>query len=73
MIRDPIVEEIHRIREKLLAECGGDLERLMDQLEAAERHETGRLVSEVPKPDGKPKRKRSVRQPGTKKRTTGRR
>jgi hypothetical protein len=29
--RDPIVEEIHRIRQELLDEFGGDLDALMDE------------------------------------------
>jgi hypothetical protein len=45
MKRDPIVEEIHQIRQKLLDECEGDLEKLMDRLKAAERQDHGRMVS----------------------------
>ena len=41
---DPIVEEIHRVREKLLEECGGSLERLMDRLKAREDEDRSRLV-----------------------------
>jgi hypothetical protein len=46
MNKDPIVEEIHRIREKMLEECGGDLEKLMDQLKENESKHKGRLVSQ---------------------------
>ena len=36
MDRDPIVEEIHRTRQKILDECNGDLDQLLDRLKAAE-------------------------------------
>ena len=45
MKHDPIVEEIHKIREKLLDECEGDLEKLMDRLKAAETQDRSRMVS----------------------------
>ena len=47
MTKDPIVEEVHRAREKLLAECGGDLERLMDYLQEREGEEKGVIVKSV--------------------------
>jgi hypothetical protein len=50
MIDDPLVEEIHRIREKLLDECGGDLEKLMDRLKAREAEDRSRMVSDVQAP-----------------------
>ena len=43
---DP-VEEIRRIREKLLEEYGGELEKLMDRLEAREQEDSDRIVREV--------------------------
>ena len=45
MKHDPIVEEIHQIREKLLDECDGDLEKLMDRFKAAEEQDRDRMVS----------------------------
>jgi hypothetical protein len=72
MSHDPLVQEIHQIRAKLVEESGGDLDRFLDQLEAAERQETARLVTEVPTQDGKPKRTPRVRRQG-KKATTRRR
>jgi len=33
---DPIVEEIHEIRGRLLAECDGDLDRLLDRYKQSE-------------------------------------
>lgn len=45
MKRDPIVEEIHQTRQKLMEECGGDLNQLMDRLKAAEIQDRSRVVS----------------------------
>lgn len=45
MEKDPIVEEVHRVREKILAECGGNIEKLMDKLKARERNHKSRLIS----------------------------
>ena len=42
--QDPFVDEIHRTRERLLEECGGDLERLMDRLQAKEQGDSDRVV-----------------------------
>ena len=33
---DPIVEEIHQVRQKMLAECNGSLDQLLDRLQTAE-------------------------------------
>jgi len=45
MKKDPIVEEVHQIREKLLDECGGDIEILMDRLKAREFADKDRIIS----------------------------
>ena len=45
MKKDPIVEEIHQIRERLLDECGGDIEALMDRLKAREVKNKNRIKS----------------------------
>jgi len=45
MTNDPIVEEIHRIREKMLAECGGDLDKLIERLKVAEAEHPNRVTS----------------------------
>jgi hypothetical protein len=50
-MEDPFVEEVHRVRERLLQECGGDLERLMDRLKAREEEDRSRVTSEVREPD----------------------
>lgn len=39
MIDDPIVEEVHRIRERLLAERGGDLDTLMERIRQRENED----------------------------------
>lgn len=37
MNRDPVVEEVHQARQRLLKECSGDLDRLMDRLKYNEK------------------------------------
>lgn len=44
MTNDPIVEEVQRVRARLLAECGGDLHKLMDRLKEQEDRDTERRV-----------------------------
>jgi hypothetical protein len=45
MNHDPIVDEVRRTRQKILEDCGGDLERLLDRLKAAESQDRSRVVS----------------------------
>jgi hypothetical protein len=45
MTTDPIVEEIHQARQKLLDECGGDLDRLLDRYSTAEAQHKDRVVT----------------------------
>ena len=45
MKKDPIVEEVHQIRERLLDECGGNMEVLMDRLKAREVKDRDRVIS----------------------------
>ena len=45
MNRDPIVEEIHRTRQKILDGCNGDLDQLLDRLKAAEVQDRRLLVA----------------------------
>ena len=47
MKRDPIVEEIHQTRQKLMEECGGDLSQLMDCLKAAEIQDCSRVIRTI--------------------------
>jgi len=43
--KDPIVEEIHQIRQKLLEKCDGDLEKLMEHLKSCEKEHQAQVVS----------------------------
>jgi ribosomal 50S subunit-associated protein YjgA (DUF615 family) len=45
MKNDPIVDEIHKVRAKMLDACDGNLEKLMDQFKEAEGHDKNRVVS----------------------------
>jgi len=40
---DPLVEEIHEIRGRLLAQCHGDLDQLLDRYQQSE--DPGRVVT----------------------------
>jgi hypothetical protein len=55
-MEDPFVAEVHEVREKMLRECGGDLERLMDRLKAREEADRARVTSDVREPDHAPRR-----------------
>ena len=45
MIRDPIVEEIHQVREKLLTDCNDNLDQLLDRYKSSEAQDHTRVVS----------------------------
>ena len=45
MWTDPIVDEVHRIREEMLAECGGDTHELFVRLKADEQQHRGRVIN----------------------------
>ncbi len=47
MMDDPIVDEVHRVREKLLAECGGDLRKLLARYKAQEAQDRPRIVTSL--------------------------
>ena len=52
MWTDPVVDEIHQIRQKMLAEVGGDIHAFMAKIRA-EQATSGRVVIEstrLPKP-----------------------
>jgi hypothetical protein len=44
-IFDPIVEEVHRIRDQMLADCGGDFKKYMDRIREAQEQDCDRLVT----------------------------
>ncbi|MEW6357923.1 MAG: hypothetical protein AB1696_16435 [Planctomycetota bacterium] len=45
MNREPIVEEIRRVRKKMLDECGGDMDKLMDRIAQEEAKQPNRITS----------------------------
>lgn len=45
MKHDPIVEEVHQVRQKMLAECNGNLDELLHRLQEAELSDGDRVVS----------------------------
>jgi hypothetical protein len=47
LYEDPVVAEIHTIRAQMLAECGGDHHKLMEQVRERERA-SGRKVIPAP-------------------------
>jgi hypothetical protein len=44
MWRDPIVGEIHAIREQIARDCDYDLRRIIQSLRTKEKHAPGRVV-----------------------------
>lgn len=60
MLRDPIVEEVHRARAALWRKCGGTLEGLFRYLQEREAAHPERLVSKAVSPRrGRKPRKRA--------------
>ncbi len=45
MIEDPYVEEVHRIRDRMLAECDGDFQMYMDRIRQAQEQDRDRIIS----------------------------
>ena len=45
MMDDPIVKEVHQARQRIFAECNGDLDRLIARLKAADSTDKNRLVT----------------------------
>jgi len=58
MLEDPVVEELHKIREEMLAEHGG-LEGLVKHLREIQAQMPERVVRLEPKPPVETKRKMS--------------
>lgn len=50
MNRDPIIEEVHQTRQKILAECNGDLDQLLDRMKAPEIQDRGAVPTAPPLP-----------------------
>ena len=47
MYRDSVAEEVHRTRQKLLKECGHDLDRLLDRMNAGELKNFSDMVDDI--------------------------
>ena len=47
---DPIVAEIHAVRAKMLADCGGDHRKLMEQVRARENVSDREVITAPPAP-----------------------
>jgi ribosomal 50S subunit-associated protein YjgA (DUF615 family) len=54
---DPIVEQVHQARQRILAECDGNVDRLIARLKAADSMNKDRLVTveDVERRSRKPK------------------
>jgi hypothetical protein len=44
-MKDPIVEEVHRIRSKLLEESGGDIKKMMSRMKENAKGYPNRITS----------------------------
>ncbi len=47
MWKDPIVEEIHLVREKIAKECNYDLKKIVNRLRRKEKENRERVVSKI--------------------------
>jgi hypothetical protein len=50
MTDNPIVEEVHRIREQMLEEFGGDMDALVDEIQRREKESAAAGRKVVPMP-----------------------
>jgi hypothetical protein len=48
---DELIDELHAVREKMLAEAGGTLAALVVQLRELESHESERVIPPPPAPE----------------------
>jgi hypothetical protein len=55
MHQDPIVEEIHRIRQAIARDCRFDLHELMERLRREEEKHPGVVVSTLDEPVRRPR------------------
>ena len=55
LYEDPVVAEIHAIRAQMLAECGGDHRKLMEQVDEHERASSRKVI--LPPPVTRPVKK----------------
>lgn len=52
LYEDPVVAEIHAIREQMLAECGGDHRKLMELVDEHERASDRKVIPAPPATSG---------------------
>jgi hypothetical protein len=52
LYEDPVVAEIHAIRAQMLAECGGDYHKLMEQVDEREKVSGRKVIFPPPPPRG---------------------
>jgi len=45
IFEDPVVAEVHAIREKMLADCNGNHQKLMEQVRLRESSSTRRVIA----------------------------
>ena len=45
IFEDPVVAEVHAIREKILADCDGNHQKLMEQVRTRESSSTRRVIA----------------------------
>ncbi len=50
LYNDPVVAKIHAIRAKMLADCGGDHRKLMEQVRAHEKASDRQVIAVPPPP-----------------------
>ena len=50
LYNDPVVAEIHAIRAVMLADCGGDHRKLMEQVRAREKASDRQVIAAPPAP-----------------------
>ena len=65
MHSDPILQEVHRMKDKLAREVGYDVERLFDRLREVAKKHPERIVKPAPKPVAQ-RRSRTVRRKAAK-------
>lgn len=50
MIKDPIIEEVRKIRREIEAECLNDPQKYFEHIQKLQENYKGRLISRKPKP-----------------------
>ena len=57
MDSDPILREVHRMKDELAREVGYDVKKLFERLREAAKEHPERMVSSIPKPGKRTQRK----------------